>query len=216
MKNKKTNKPVIVVIDYGMGNIASVAKAVEKEGGTCLVSSDPLALAKADAAILPGVGAFGHAMRNLKRQGLVPAIRDFAASGKPFLGVCLGQQLLFDSSEESRGARGLGLLRGRVVRFKTKGIKVPHIGWNSVRYEPGNPLMKGVRQDEYFYFVHSYYAVPADPGIAAAETEYEDENFASAVRRGNLFAFQFHPEKSQSPGLLIYLNFVKLAKKVPS
>jgi len=213
MKKRKTNKPLIVIIDYGMGNIPNVRKAVESQGAECSVISSPDGLGKADAAILPGVGAFGQAMKNLKRQGFIPAIREFVKTGRPFLGVCLGQQLFFDSSEESFGVRGLSLLKGRVIRFRTRTLKVPHIGWNQVRYVAGYPLMKGVKQDDYFYFVHSYYAKPADPAVAACVTKYGDEEFASGVRQGNLFAFQFHPEKSQSSGLKIYRNFVNLARR---
>jgi glutamine amidotransferase len=213
MKQGKKKAPLVVIVDYGMGNIASVRKAVEKEGGRCLVSGAPADLAKADAAILPGVGAFGQAMRNLRRSGMAGAIRDFAASGRPFLGICLGQQLVFESSAESFLSRGLGLIKGRVVRFSTRGLKVPHIGWNSVSFDPGHPLMKGVRQNEYFYFVHSYYAVPRDAAVSACATEYGGESFASGVRQGSIFAFQFHPEKSQAAGLKIYRNFIDLARK---
>jgi glutamine amidotransferase len=192
-----------------MGNLASVSKAVERACGMdCRTESSPERLADAAGLILPGVGAFGQAVRNLRKTGMFEAIRDWARTGRPFLGICLGYQLMFDSSEESPGVKGLGLVKGKVIRFRTKGIKVPHIGWNTV--EGKVPLLKGVKDRSWFYFVHSFYPVPVDPSVRILKTEYEGETFASGISRGTLAGFQFHPEKSQDNGLKILSNFGRL------
>lgn len=202
---------MICVIDYGMGNLRSVSKALEKLGGKVSVSSDPKDLAMADKIVLPGVGAFGNGMRELKKRNLIDPILVASRQGKPFLGICLGMQLLFEESEESPGVRGLSLFAGRVQRFKTAGIKVPHMGWNAMEIqEPIVPLLKRLLQPSFFYFVHSYYPVPEDPTLVAGTTEYEGERFAAFVGKSSLWASQFHPEKSQEAGLQILRNFLSL------
>jgi len=207
---------MILVIDYGMGNLRSVSKALESLGASVTVSSDPRELSRADKLVLPGVGAFPAAMRELTGRGLTEPIREAIASGKPYLGICLGLQLLLEESEEGQGARGLKVLDGKVPRFSRNGLKVPHMGWNQVRRPAaGNtrheacPLLKGIADGSYFYFVHSYYAEPADRSVVALETEYGTP-FASMVWRDRLFATQFHPEKSQAVGLRLLKNFVEL------
>ncbi len=198
---------MITIIDYGMGNLRSVAKALEHLGLACEVTAEPARLARAERAILPGVGAFGDAMAELERRDLIAPLRDFAASGRPLIGICLGMQLLFESSEESPGVAGLGLVPGSVRRF-TPGLKVPHMGWNRVRQARPSPLFEGIGEGEYFYFVHSYYVDPAPAAgeVIAGVTDYGIE-FGSVLSRGNLFATQYHPEKSQAMGLRMLSNF---------
>jgi imidazole glycerol-phosphate synthase subunit HisH len=237
---------VIVIVDYGMGNLRSVQKAFERIGRAAEVTDRPEQVFAADRLVVPGVGAFGDAMEALRTRHLIEPIRQFCASGRPYLGICLGLQVLFDESAEVAGLtnpgapatgameQGLGIVPGRVVRFPTSvtkmGLKVPHMGWNVVRPEAGlpppaplsgsrrgvnvfpagaaSPLFDGVpEQGEYFYFAHSYYAVPQDERVIVGRTEYGTV-FASAIRQGNIHATQFHPEKSQAAGLAMLENFV--------
>ncbi len=203
---------MISIIDYGAGNLQSVEKALCYLGCECAVTSDPQALLAGDGAILPGVGSFGDAMEQLRARGLEQPIREFAASGKPFLGICLGLQILFESSEESPGATGLGLLKGKVLRLpKESGLKIPHIGWNSLELRSGEPLFAGLPEEPYVYFVHSYY-LKAEEDIVTATAEYGAQIHA-AVRKGNLMACQFHPEKSGRVGLRILENFAAMLGK---
>jgi glutamine amidotransferase len=203
----------IVVVDYGAGNLRSVAKALEKAGVTPRVTSDPREVAEADALILPGVGAGDAAMRAIRGLGLAEPIKGFIASGRPFLGVCLGLQLLMEVTEEGE-AECLGIVRGRVRRLP-EGLKVPHMGWNQVEFRKHHPLFEGIPQGAHFYFVHSYYADPEDPSLVAGVTEYGIP-FCSAIARGSLVATQFHPEKSGQLGLRIYQNFVRFAVEGPA
>ncbi len=201
---------MIAIIDYGAGNILSVQKALDYIGCANTVTSDAAIISSADGAVLPGVGSFGDAMDHLTSSGLVGTVREFAASGKPFLGICLGLQVLFDSSEESPEAQGLSLLPGQVRRFPSDmGLKIPHIGWNSVEYDPDCPIFKGLPENPYVYFVHSYYLEASDEDVVSATAQYGIQ-FHAAVWRENVFATQFHPEKSGSVGLKILGNFVGL------
>lgn len=203
---------MIAIIDYGAGNILSVQKALDYIACENTVTSDPAAILAADGAILPGVGSFGDAMDNMQARGLVGATKEFAASSKPFLGICLGLQVLFDSSEESEGVQGLSLLSGAVRRFPADmGLKIPHIGWNSIQYNPDCPIFKGLPANPYVYFVHSYYLRAESADVVAATANYGID-FHAAAWRGNVFATQFHPEKSGSVGLQILRNFVDLTK----
>ncbi len=200
---------MIVVIDYGMGNLRSVSKALESLGASVRVSSDPADVAAADKVILPGVGAFPAAMRELSARGLIGPLKA-AIAAKPYLGICLGLQLLFERSDEGEGGEGLGILPGEVRRFAAQdGLKVPHMGWNQVQGQGACPLLKGVPAGSYFYFVHSYFGVPTDRSVIALETEY-GTTFASMVWKDRLFATQFHPEKSQALGLQLLKNFITL------
>ncbi len=201
---------MIAIIDYGMGNLRSVQKALEAVGHGATVTSDPDEVRRASKVILPGVGAFADAIAELHRTGLGAAFSEAARAGKPCLGVCLGLQLLFDVSEEDGEHRGLGLLPGRIVRFTPEpGLKVPHMGWNTLDIRRPAPLLEGLGPDPSVYFVHSYYARPADPSDVAAEADYP-RPFAAVVWRDNLMATQFHPEKSQGVGLAMYANFARL------
>ncbi len=205
---------MIVVIDYGMGNLRSVSKALEALGAQVTVSGRPEDVAGADQLILPGVGAFGAAMQELATRELLDPIRQALADGKPYLGICLGLQLLFEESEEDPGVKGLGILPGRVRRFHSESrapLKVPHMGWNSVvsSQDDACPLLAGVADGSFFYFVHSYYADPTDRSLVALETDY-GIRFAAMVWREHLYATQFHPEKSQALGLQVLRNFVDL------
>lgn len=203
---------MIAIIDYGAGNLQSVLKALRHIGCECEITSDPEILSKAAAAVLPGVGAFGDAMENLRARKLEEPIRDFVASGKPFLGICLGLQVLFESSEESPGVSGLGLLKGKIVRIpKDLGLKVPHIGWNSLDIKKSGGLFEASGNEPYVYFVHSYY-LKADEDIVTATAEY-GVTVHAAVQKNNLYACQFHPEKSGSAGLQMLINFVELSRK---
>ena len=203
---------MIAIIDYGAGNLQSVRKALDFIGCEARVTDRPEDLETAEAAVLPGVGAFGDAMASLESRGLVDPVRAFIRQGKPSLGICLGLQLLFDSSEESPGVKGLGVLPGKILRIPDgEGLKVPHIGWNSLSFPNGRGrLFAGLSQEPYVYFVHSYYLKAEDPEIVAATTEY-GVTIHAAVEKGNLFACQFHPEKSGAEGLQILRNFAALA-----
>jgi imidazole glycerol-phosphate synthase subunit HisH len=201
---------MIAIIDYDMGNLKSVHKAFESVGHRAAVTRDPKLIADASHVVLPGVGAFGDCMRNLERYGLVEPVLGALRAGKPFLGICLGFQLLFSESEEFGTHRGLGVIPGRVVRFTSGGsatpMKVPHMGWNSIAIRKRSPLLDGVPDGAFMYFVHSYYVVPDDQSVACTMTDY-GRPFVSSVARDNIFACQFHPEKSQSTGLRIIRNF---------
>ncbi len=201
---------MVAIIDYDAGNIKSVEKAVHYLGKKAVVTSDPNGILSADRVILPGVGAFGDAMKRLHDLGLVDVIRRAVQQETPFLGICLGLQLLFEKSEESPGVAGLGLLRGEILRLPDiPGLKVPHIGWNSLKYPNPGRLFRGIPEDSYVYFVHSYYLKAQDEGIVTATTEYGTLVHAS-VESGNLFACQFHPEKSSETGLTILENFLSI------
>ena len=207
---------MITIVDYGVGNLRSVQKALERVGARAVVSDDPAVLDAAQGVILPGVGAFGDAMANLRsRQLLAPVLRQ-AEKGKPLLGICLGMQLLFNESEEMGHHPGLGLLPGRVVRFPEGKLKVPHIGWNQLRLATaamtGEGLLHGMAPGAYAYFVHSYYAIPEQEADVLATTEY-GVAFASVVGRGTVWGAQFHPEKSQEVGLRLLENFAQLVKE---
>ena len=200
---------MIAVVDYGRGNLRSVQKALEQVGARAVVTRDPETIAGADKLVLPGVGAFADCMDNLKRLALVEPIMEFLATGKPFLGICLGLQLLFTESEEFGVSRGLDVVPGRVVRFP-QGLKVPHMGWNTVEiWKEDCPLLRGIEEGSYFYFVHSYYVVPFDLSVVATSTVYGVE-YTSMIWKDNIFATQFHPEKSQRLGLKILENFTRL------
>lgn len=202
---------MIGIIDYDAGNIKSVEKAMEYLGQEVVVTRDPKTLSKADKLILPGVGSFGDAMGNLERYGLIPVIKEQAASGKPFLGICLGLQLLFESSEESPGVEGLGILPGKIVKIPpSPGLKIPHMGWNSLHFQNEGRLFAGIPEGVHVYFVHSYYLQAQNPEIVKAVTEYSTCIHAS-VEKGNIFACQFHPEKSSTWGLKMLENFAKLS-----
>ena len=201
---------MIAIIDYGMGNLRSVQKGFEKVGHQAVVTSDPARVAAAEKVVLPGVGAFEDAIAELRRLGLVKPVLDAIHSGKPFLGICLGLQLLFDVGCENGRHKGLGVLRGEVVRFQLpKGYTVPHMGWNQLAIRRQAPILRGLNEGTYAYFVHSYYVVPADRNLIATETDYGGP-FCSMIWRDNVFATQFHPEKSQSDGLKILRNFAEL------
>jgi len=205
---------VIALLDYGSGNLRSVHKALLKVGATVRIVQSPDQIGEARGMVLPGVGAFDDCINALRKQALLEAARDFIWSGKPFLGICVGYQALFERSEEFNScAAGLGVFKGSVVRFSEKnGLKIPQIGWNQLEItKPDCPLFRGVAIDSYVYFVHSFYPQPGDETIIATRTEYGD-TFASSVWRENVFATQFHPEKSQRVGLQLLKNFVELAK----
>jgi glutamine amidotransferase len=201
---------MIAIVDYEMGNLRSVQKAFERVGHSATITSDPAALADASRIVLPGVGAFRDAISAIRERKLVEPIRASIDRGKPFLGICLGLQMLFDKSYEDGEYEGLGIIPGEVVRFKVPAeFKVPHMGWNQVRFRRRPPIFEGVEDGAHFYFVHSYYVVPRDGGVIATETEYA-QPFCSSVWRDRLFAVQFHPEKSQSAGLKVLKNFAEL------
>lgn len=198
------------IIDYDAGNLRSVEKALLALGDAPVITRDPEVIRKADRVILPGVGSFGDAMARLHQYGLVEVIRQVAGSGKPFLGICLGLQLLFEESEESPGVEGLGLLKGKILRIPDcPGLKIPHMGWNSLKLRPDSRLFAGIEDGAYVYFVHSYYLKADDEAVVAATTEYSTR-IHGAVEKGSLFACQFHPEKSSKVGLEILKNFISL------
>ena len=201
---------MIAIIDYDAGNIKSVEKAVNLLGQESVVTADPEEIFRADKVILPGVGAFGDAMENLRRTGLDDVIRQVVRKGTPFLGICLGLQLLFERSDEAPGVEGLGILKGEILRIPDKeGLKIPHMGWNSLHLEHSGRLFRDVEEGAYVYFVHSYYLKAAEEEIVKASTEYSVHIHAS-VEKDNVFACQFHPEKSSDVGLSILKNFVEL------
>jgi glutamine amidotransferase len=203
--------PEIVVVDYDAGNLRSVQRALEAVGLRPRVTPNPRELAAAAALVLPGVGSAQDCMRKLSDRGLIEPLRDYAASGRPFLGVCVGLQLLFDGSEEGGGVECLGILAGSVRRFaRDKGLKVPQIGWNDVHFQRGHPLVADIPDRTYFYFVHGYYADPSDPEISVGVADYGGD-FAAIVARDNIQATQFHPEKSADMGLRVYANFGRIA-----
>jgi imidazole glycerol-phosphate synthase subunit HisH len=200
---------MIAIVDYGMGNLRSVKKAFETLGFLLIVTRDPEEILNSSGLVLPGVGAFGDCMKNLEDFGLVEPINLFIKSRKPFLGICLGLQLLFEQSEESPNVRGLGILKGKVIRFprfETERLKVPHMGWNQVESEHPLSLLKGIPKGSWFYFVHSYFPEPEDCSVIAGKTQY-GVGFTSVVEKDNIFACQFHPEKSSTLGLKILENF---------
>ncbi len=201
---------MVAIIDYDAGNIRSVEKAVELLGHEAVVTRDRKTILSADHVILPGVGAFGDAMDKLEKFGLVDTIREAKNQGLPFLGICLGLQLMFESSEEAPGIEGLGLLSGKILRIpEGDGLKIPHVGWNSLTFPNKGRLFQGMEPGAYVYFVHSYYLQAKDPQIVTAATEYGVTIHAS-VEQGNLFACQFHPEKSSETGLKILQNFLNI------
>ena len=198
---------MITIVDYGMGNLRSVQKGFEKVGVAARITDDPAAVARAERLVLPGVGACGDAMKGLESRGLIEPIREFIDTGRPFLGICLGLQLLFTKSYEGGEFAGLGIIPGEVVRFPSQpGLKVPHMGWNQLRIRLRTPVLDGIDDAAFVYFVHSYFVVPNDPTLTATETDYPTP-FTSAVARDNIFATQFHPEKSQQVGLRLLRNF---------
>ncbi len=221
---------MIAIIDYGMGNLRSVQKGFEKVGHEAIVTSNYKDILSAEGVVLPGVGAFKDCMKNVEEGGLVGSIYKVIEMGKPFLGICLGLQLLFTESEEFGVHQGLGIVKGRVVKFsfntpnselRTPNLKIPHMGWNNINIrsqgvkglEPSNPFFKDIPDNSYFYFVHSYYVVPEDGSIIASTTDYGVE-FVSSISKDNIFACQFHPEKSQEMGLKILKNFGEICSRV--
>lgn len=215
-RTQEADGRAVAIVDYGMGNLRSVAKACGRAGFAAVPTASPEEIRRAPGVILPGVGAFGAAMENLGRAGLVEPVREAArealTGGRPFLGLCLGLHLLFEESEEAFGGerpRGLGVLPGRVVRFPASELKVPQIGWNTVDFKKPHPLIAGLPDGAFFYFVHSYYPVPAEAEAVLATTSY-GTTFTSAVAQGNAAACQFHPEKSSAVGLSLLANFGRL------
>ena len=200
----------IAIIDYGMGNLHSAAKALEKVGAQVKVTSDPELVRQADKVILPGVGAFGDCMKNLNERELAPVIHEVIAAGKPFLGICVGLQLLFEGSEEDPGVAGLGIFKGLVRKIAAPGLKIPHMGWNNLEYRTSSSLFQGLPPAAYVYFVHSYHAVPTDESCITAVTDYGGQ-VTAAVGRGLVQAVQFHPEKSSAVGLKILANFKEMS-----
>ena len=203
---------MIAVIDYGAGNIRSVLKAFKYIGCDAKVTDDAGEIADAPAAVLPGVGAFGDAMDCLQKSGLVKPVLSFISSGKPFLGICLGLQLLFEESEECPGKKGLGVLKGKILKIpEAPGLKIPHIGWNSLDVKKDNSLFAKTGKNPYVYFVHSYYLKAEDRSIVSSTAEY-GVTIDASIQRGNLFATQFHPEKSGTAGLQMLKNFVSMIR----
>lgn len=201
---------MIAIVDYQMGNLRSVQKGFERVGHAAAITADPKVLEQADHVVLPGVGAFADAIAEIRRRELIEPIRTAIESGKPFLGICLGLQMLFDVGYEDGVHEGLGVIPGEVRRFEVPAeYKVPHMGWNHVKQRRPAPIFKGIADNAHFYFVHSYYVVPQDESVIAGEASYP-EPFCAAIWRDNLFATQFHPEKSQGVGLQMLKNFAEL------
>ena len=204
---------MVAIIDYDAGNIKSVEKAIQFLGEEAVITRDAKQILSASHVILPGVGAFGDAMEKLQNYGLIPVIHEVVKRKIPFLGICLGLQLFFERSEETPGVEGLGILKGEIKRIPDgEDLKIPHIGWNSLKYPNKGRLYEGIQENSYVYFVHSYYLEAKDAEIVAAETEYGTKIHAS-VEKDNVFACQFHPEKSSSVGLKILENFLKISKE---
>lgn len=204
---------MIAIIDYGAGNLQSVKKALDFIGTDSLITDDPQVILSADKVLLPGVGSFGDAMNSMRKNNLVETVKECAESGKAFLGICLGLQLLFEESEESTGVEGLGIFKGKIKKFPSDmGLKIPHIGWNSLSIKQNDTLFKNVPDNAYVYFVHSYYLVAENEKDVAAVTNY-GMDFHSAVGKNNVFATQFHPEKSGDVGLQILRNFASMEVK---
>ncbi|MEI7750646.1 MAG: imidazole glycerol phosphate synthase subunit HisH [Candidatus Omnitrophota bacterium] len=199
---------MIAIIDYGMGNLRSVSKALEHLGAAYKLCAKGKDLERATKVILPGVGAFGDAMKELKSRGFVEAIRDLVARKAKLMGVCLGLQLFFEKSEENPGVNGLGIFKGTVRKFRSTNVKIPHMGWNDLKVLNKHPLLNGIPSGEYFYFVHSYYGKPAAKSLTLASCKYGRENFSAVIGNEHIFATQFHPEKSQDAGLRILKNFI--------
>ncbi len=208
---------MIAIIDYGVGNLFSVEKALTAVGAKVKITSDAKDLQSAEKLVLPGVGAFGDCMKNLEATGLIPTILEQVATMKPLLGICVGLQILFEDSEESPDAKGLGIFKGKVKKIQASNLKIPHMGWNSIKIGRKNSavkfsaskLLKNLGDKNYFYFVHSYHAVPSNENLITATTDYGEE-VTAAVELGNIFATQFHPEKSGDVGLQVLKNFVEL------
>ncbi len=202
----------IAVIDYGMGNLHSVMKALQREKIPAILTDKPSVIRKACGIILPGVGAFNDAMKEIKKRKLQGVLTEEVENGKPIMGICLGMQLLFSQSAEFGNHKGLGFIKGKVIKFK-KGMKVPHMGWNRLKIvNRKSKVMKGIKDNTYFYFVHSYYTVPTDKKAILTKTQYGNTIFTSAVEMGNVFGFQCHPEKSSETALRIYKNFYDICK----
>jgi len=208
---------MIAIIDYGMGNLRSVEKGFLKVRIDVTVTNKSAVVKKADAVVLPGVGAFKDCMRELTDLELIDAVVDAIKKGKPYLGICLGLQVLFSESEEFGKCMGLDVLRGKVVRFEFENstLKVPHMGWNEIKMQKDNPLFKGITDKSYFYFVHSFYVAPEDKSVIATTTDYGIE-FTSSIWKNNIFAVQFHPEKSQTAGLQVLKNFGEIVRVAKS
>jgi len=202
---------MITLLDYGMGNIHSVAKALEKVGASVKVSAQPKEIASAEKLVVPGVGSFAACMTHLGEKGLLEAIQAFLASGRPYFGICLGLQILFETGEEAPHQKGLGVFKGRAVRFNlSPSFKIPHMGWNRIAKEKADtPLLKNIQDGSHFYFVHSYHVQPENRSIVATTTDYE-KKFVSSVAQENIFACQFHPEKSQENGLRLFESFSRI------
>ena len=198
---------MIGIVDYGMGNLHSVLNAFLSLGKKAKIISRPQELKRMTSCVLPGVGAFGDAMNILNRSGMSQAIKEYIDTDRPFMGICLGFQLLFESSQESPKTKGLGIVKGRVVRFSGK-IKIPHIGWNQLKIVNKNPLLKGIKNGSFVYFCHSYYVQPKENKVVIGKTNYS-KDYASVIAKGNVFGIQFHPEKSQAIGLKILENFTR-------
>lgn len=198
---------MIAIVDYGMGNLRSVTNAFARVGAEVAVTRDPRTIADARAVVLPGVGAFGKCVENLNKYGLFDLLKGEIARGKPYLGICLGMQILLESSEEAPGVPGMGVIKGSVVRFRGS-MKIPHMGWNRAEIVKPGPMFDTIPNGSYFYFVHSYYPAPSEEGVSATVTEY-GAKFVSSIQKDNVFASQFHPEKSQETGLRLLRNFVK-------
>lgn len=201
---------MIAIVDYGMGNLRSVTNAFKKLDADVVITREKETIGASSAIVLPGVGAFGRCIENLKALELFDFIKELIVEGKLYLGICLGMQILFEASEESPGLEGMGFIKGRVPRF-TGNVKVPHMGWNSIEIVKEHPIFEGVEGGSHFYFVHSFYCQPDEEGVTATKTMYGGD-FVSSVQKGNVFACQFHPEKSQRIGLRLLQNFIRLSK----
>lgn len=200
---------MIAVIDYGAGNLQSVKNALDFIRVKNRITNKAEDIEKADKIILPGVGSFGDTLSCLKKDGLIDVIKDSIEAGKPYLGICLGLQILFEKSEESKGVKGLGIFKGEVVRFRSKSLKIPQIGWNSIKISKKTPLTDAIKDSSYFYFVHSYYVKPKDSSIIMTKTDY-GTGFVSGIAKENIYGIQFHPERSGSVGLELLKNFCRL------